>query len=107
VQYNNAEEGDMASAFITRNPVKGDINPKSPDVLYIDPEDDRRAARASLMAECKALKDAGIKDGDIVYVTVAYSDGKSKPGNVRNNRRRVKYEMVGEENFEMVVLFSA
>lgn len=89
----------MATTFITRNPVPRDLNPKSTDIIFADPEMSMVSARQALADELKAFRDKGIHEGDIVYVTVCYSDGHFKPGNIRNDRRTVKYKKAGDQEF--------
>ena len=87
----------MSVTFITRHPVGHDIDPKSPDIIYMDAEFDHLSAEQSLKHEYDAFKKADIQDGDIVYVTVAYSDGRYKPGNFRNAKRRARYKTLADD----------
>lgn len=86
----------MATTFVTRNPAPRDLNPKSSDIIHSEEELSMKSAKQALAEELKAFRDKGIHDGDIVYVTVCYSDGRFKPGNIRNDKRRVKYNRLSD-----------
>lgn len=89
----------MSTTFYTKSPVTGDLDTESPDIIFTDAENDFRSAEKWMSDMTTAFKSAGINDGDIVFSTVAYSDGVKKPGNFRNQRNVVRYQTyaTGEE----------
>lgn len=82
----------MATTFYTKEKVQGDLDLNRPDLIFSDPEDDFTPAEIWLKNMTEAFEKAGLKDGDTVFVTVAYSDGHFKPGNTRNMQNVVRYE---------------
>lgn len=95
----------MSTTFYTKLPIDGDLDLNRKDIIFRDPEISYVSSKHWQESMTAAFKQADVKEGTIVYATVAYSDGRRKPGNVRNQRTLVGYRVYdGVEEVDLQLL---